>query len=213
MKLSEVVRGQVAELFGRFRQATALSAEERQAVAGERQEYASKLTALLSEIERVTEARVVEELRRILGEMRSDSSLVKLPPPEEVARRVESAALAKAEKPYCPVCERFGGMPWASDREPGARARGEFAVGPEWWCAGHYGVLSWYSWRQQSHETGKTFRLPPPELLPAGTRRATRDPREYLEYTDGALMPDHVVYIREHLERSTGRAILSVPRV
>lgn len=217
MKLESVVKGQVAELFGRFRTATALSPDEKNAIALERQEYAANLAGALEAIEGVPEARVVDELRRVIGELRNDVSLVRLPSIEDLVRKVRTGAMATVQKPYCPACERFGAPAHAAGEGHGRRPalRGELPVERlgEWWCHTHYAVLAWYLSRQRAHADGKPFRYPPPaEVLPPRLLQTERDPRALLEYTDGALQVDYVVYVREVVERMTSQAVLTEPR-
>lgn len=108
--LASIVRGQVAELYGKFRPATGLDAEERKGVAAERQEFASRVVSGLEELDHSREV-VVKHFRRIVRELRNEPSWAKMPTAEGIVSRVRRCVEQGIERPMCAACVRMGGAP------------------------------------------------------------------------------------------------------
>lgn len=194
--LAEVVRAQVATLFGKFRPAGGLSAEEQNAVRAERVEFADRLVALLRAID-ANEAAVVQEVRRITRELYNDT-LARLPSVEFIAVRVK-AAFRATSRPVCFACEEIGGRYlWNGEDAPlMAKAVGEveYPGGAGWLCLHHHAVVHWYGHRECRRRgipgvggAPRIFEYPAPtSLLPRGMTTHAGD-SSVLPFTDGASM-------------------------
>lgn len=214
MKIPEVVRGQVAELFGRFRPAAGLSAEEVKGVAAERQEFASRVAHGLQELQH-PQAAIVREFRRIIRELRNEPAWAKMPTPEGIVGRVRSCLEQGIARPTCPACDRVGGSPgFFANSALGPKLEGQLKVVAtgEWWCGAHYEQLAWYWWRHLRFSGGRAWTYPVPRsLLPRETANVSGPPSSLREYTDGALISSSAIFVREYLERVLGEPLREEP--
>lgn len=210
--LAEVVRAQVATLFGKFRPAGGLSAEEQAAVRAERVEFADRLVALLRAID-ANEAAVVQEVRRITRELYNDT-LARLPSVEFIALRVKAAFRASA-RPTCFACEEIGGRYlWNGDDAPlmpKAIGEVEYPGGAGWLCLQHHGVAHWYGYRECRRRgipgvggVPRIFEYPPPTcLLPRGVTALAGD-SSVLPWTDGVNMGPTARWAVAYMKKAHG---------
>lgn len=196
--LTEVVRAQVALLFGRFRPAGGLSPEEQTAVRTERVEFTDRLVALVRAID-ANEAAVVQEVRRITRDLYNAPD-AKMPSVEGIAGRVK-AAFQVRERPTCFGCDAMGGVyEHAGDtailypKRPGEVQWGRHG----WLCLRHHTTLNWYLEREARRRNlpgvGGAPRIfdypPPPTILPHGAPHASppADDPLWTSWTDGPKM-------------------------
>lgn len=196
--LTEVVRAQVALLFGRFRPAGGLSPEEQTAVRTERVEFTDRLVALVRAID-ANEAAVVQEVRRITRDLYNTPD-ARMPSVEGIAGRVKAAFQAR-ERPVCFGCSAMGGVyEHAGDTAIlYGKRMGEVEWGRAGWlCLRHHVTLNWYLEREARRRNlpgvggaPRIFDYPPPAtILPHGALGCAPpdDDPGWTSWTDGAKM-------------------------
>lgn len=213
--LAEVVKAQVAYLFGKFRPPTSLSAEETNAIRAERVEFSDRLIAFLRAID-APEPRIVQEVRAVARDLFNDSSYTKMPTPEQVSSRVKAAFAVRA-RPTCFGCTDMGGRyEVAGDDAPLKEKQiGEFEYpGHGFLCSSHHHPVHWYAHREAVRRgvtgpCGTPFVMeypPPSELLPSGVvpRSAPAADPKWASYTDGHNMGPLARWAREYVKRRHG---------
>lgn len=212
--LSSIVRGQIAELFGRFRPAAGLSGDELKGISAERHEFQTQVVYGLEELAHDRGA-IVKHFRRVIHDLKNQPVWKPMPTAAEIVDSVRRGIEQGIERPMCAACEHMGGSPGVflgSDGGPKLRGEVEFDLTRDWFCIGHHEVLAWLFNRQRRYEHGHTWPYPPPMcFVPKESWRNGALQSRYAEYVDGALQGDLVIYFRQYLETATGRPVLLEP--
>lgn len=212
--LGEVVRAQVAYLFGRFRSPAELTADERGALKAERVDFADRLLALVRAIDQPQE-HVVQVVRDVTRQL-TNEPLARLPSVEAIAAKVKGSFRAK-ERPMCFACETIGGihLRGGDDAPLMPKQRGEVEWGRDGFlCLSHHEALNWYCHREaRARGIPGVYGMPrshdypaPPVLLPreaAPSSPPLSDPL-WESWTDGGRMGSTARWCRAYLKRVHG---------
>lgn len=213
--LHEVVRGQVAEFYGRFRPATGLTENERTGIAAEREQFSSELIRELTRLESPP-AKVLSQFREVMREIKAEPWTNKVPTVEAIVARTRSRCLQGITRDFCPACTSYGRrIMWADGMEhPEGKKRGQLEQPDHtWWCGEHAEMASWYTHRHSWLLRGRAWPYPPPlRMLPREVWRAGKPPTHYLEWTDGAMMSPEVAWVRLQVERWLGASLVTEPK-
>ena len=209
--LGEVVRANVAQLFGRFRPPSGMSESEVKGIKAERLEFAQRLVTMLKAVDAPTDS-IIHEFRDVMRELMNQPYSVRMPTADGIAASVRERCQRDVVYPPCPICSKVGGRPGVladSERGPIERS-GTIRVEGEWWCPDHHRLMAWFAWRQSKWEDGIVWPYPPPMLVfPKDAFRGPGD--EDAHYTDGHLMSEDVLAVRAAIESMTGKALLDRP--
>ena len=219
VSLVEVVKAQVALLFGKYRPVGGLSEDEQRAIRAERVEFCDRLVALLGAID-APQAAVVEQVRLVTREVYSDGQPRNLPSVESLCGLVKRAFTAGRQRPLCFGCVDMGGRYHsASPDEPlRAKATGEIPFDPfGWLCMAHHRAVVWYEdrerWRRNIaviQDRAPMCEYPPiEELLPRGAWRPQppADDPKWTSWTDGANMGPLALWARAFVKRAYGHDV------
>lgn len=208
MSLAETVRGQVAELFGKYRPAAGLSAEEIKAIGAERTEFASRIVAGLRGLAHSQDA-ITREFRRVIYEIRNEPWGSKMPTAEGIVGRVRSACSGGFEIPWCVCCEHLGGTPgyWIdSPLTDKSRGAVKAEVTGEWWCGTCHEALAWYWNRELFAENGRSWgQAVPTILVPKNAWRMGVEVHELEPYTDGLNQGRLALFVRRYVRKALNR--------
>jgi hypothetical protein len=217
--LAQVVKAQVALLFGKYRPAGGLDAEEQKAVQAERHDFADRLVSMVQAID-APEAAVIEQVRKVTRDVYADERRQNLPTVESLCSLVKRSFVSR-EKPPCLGCRDMGGhYRTASPDEPLSKVQsGEVPYeGHGHLCPVHNRAVGWYEHRECRRRsipvsaTGEPprFEYPPPyELLPRGacpTRPPADDPM-WTSWTDGSRMGPLAKWARSFVDRVYGHRV------
>lgn len=213
--LKEVVKAQVATLFGKFRPAGGLSEDEISAIRAERVEFSERLYLLTQAID-APEAAIIQEIRRITREVYNDHGRGTLPSVEMLSTRVKTAFRPK-DRPICFGCEEMGGHYLHAGAEEILQRKvvGEIEVGGRGWlCLAHHHALLWYAQREARRRgipslsgSPRVFvYAPPEELLPRGAKpsRWPEDDVLWASWTDGRNMGPLAEWARAWTKKEYG---------
>ena len=216
--LAEVVRAQVALLFGKYRPAGGLTPEEQTAIRSERVEFGDRLVALIRGID-APDSAIIEQVRLVTRDVYADERMRNLPTVESLCALVKRSFATKV-RAACLGCAEMGGIYENASPDTPIRARqpGDFQyerVG--WLCLGHHHAVSWYENREHYRrgipsiaDTMPRFEYPPPgELLPRAGQvgRAPADDPKWESWTDGANMGPLARWAREFCRKVYGHEV------
>jgi hypothetical protein len=210
--IGEVVRGNVAGLFGRFRPPAGKSASEIAAVKAERVEFGDRLIPSLKLMS--ADAKKIERATRDVFKEIESSSILIMPDPEAIAASVRDKLNVTEKREDCAACVEFGGVPAIfRDKTPGAIVmRGDVLVDRTWLCFAHHEPVSWFLNRQKHYESGLKWPYPPSFcLVPEASYSAGAEPNHYWEYTDGMFISPLGYWVREQAESVLGKPLLDEP--
>lgn len=213
--IGETVRGNVGSLFGRFRPPAGLTEDEIKSIKAERLEFTQRLTAMLKLVES-DGPKLVKHTRATFRELQQQPITDAMPTPDTITASVRQRCGFQEAKGFCPACTRTGGEPGIySDTTKGAEIlRGDVKYEGDWWCSGHYEILSWYANRQARFVDGLAFAYQPPtSIVPKQAFVAGADADHFAEYTDGLLLCESALFVREYLESASGESLLDTARV
>ncbi len=211
----EVVRAQVATLFGKYRPAGGLTAEETSAVQAERVEFSRRLADLIRGID-APDAAIIEQIRNVTRVVYSDDKMRNLPTPESLCSLVKRA-FATRIRATCQGCVDMGGRyeNASPDAPILARAQGDIDYGEHGWlCLSHHHAALWYQRRECARRNVPgiagllpRFAYPPPEEILPRSGRPTQPPADdpgWESYTDGGNMGPLARWARGFVLRAYG---------
>ncbi len=214
VSLAEVVRAQVALLFGKYRPAGGLSEEETRAVRAERTEFGDRLVTMIRGID-APEAAVVEQVRLVTRDVYADDRMRNLPTVESLCALVKRSFSSNLHRPLCFACVELGGHYRTADPvEPlQAKQRGEIEyAGHGWLCIDHSEVVCWYEHREMHRRGLSTIAgirarfeyVPPQTLLPRASNAAAppADDPKWASWTDGGNMGPLALWARAFVKRA-----------
>lgn len=213
--VAEVVRAQVALLFGKYRPAGGLTPEEASAMQAERVEFAKRLTDLVRGID-APDAALIEQIRNVTRTVYSDDKLRNLPTVEGLCALVKRS-FATRVRATCAGCAEMGGRyeNASPDAPLLARVQGDIDYAEHGWlCIAHHHAVLWYQRREclRRNVPGiagllPRFAYPPPEEILPRNGRPTQPPAEDPEwesFTDGASMGPTARWARAFVLRAYG---------
>jgi hypothetical protein len=203
--LAEVVRAQVATIFGKWRPAAGLEAAEAAAVLAERRDFADRLTSFVRAIE-APEPAVIQRVRDVTRSIYNDPNLRNLPTPEAIALQVKQVFVAK-QRQRCVGCIQMGGYYMSADVDAILHnpLLGDLDYGPAGTlCIAHHEVAHYFEAREERRRRGVLYRYPPPfSMLPRGSHN-TPSADLWRAYLDGADQGPMAKWARGWLEKERG---------
>ena len=212
-KISDVVRGNVSSLFGRFRPPQGKSQEEILAAKAERLEFGDRLIPMLKLLG--DDPKTERAIRQVFREIQGEPTSMPMPTPDGVVARVRRVLNVAEVRPDCPGCVALGGVPGIFADTPvlPTISKGELPIGRHWLCPAHHEVVAWYAHRQSRYADGLLWYYPPPvSLIPRDNLALGQPVEHYYEYTDGALISALGLWARDFVESLTGESLLDEPR-
>lgn len=213
VSIQDVVRAQVALLFGKFRPAGGLSPEEQGALRAERVEFGDRLCSMVRAID-APEPAVIEQVRNVTREVYADERQRNLPTVESLCALVKRSFQTRT-RGVCLGCVEGGGsyMNASPDEPLGRKWQGEVEYAKVGWlCLIHHHAVVWYTQREKARRgiesiAGCVARDPGPppfELRPRLALTAPADDPNWASWTDGANMGPLARWAREFVKRVSG---------